>query len=84
MRTNAKIRKRPGIYESRGFKPCVASSGFGDTLLFLSSVQSMLCSMVVQQKAEAMHKIVAEAPVNSSLDCIIKIDKEIDNVSTDE
>lgn len=79
MRTNAKIRKRIGVYAGRAFKPCTELY-YGDALYLRSSIASMECDLAVREKAEAMHKIIAAAPVNSNFSCIIKVDKEVDDV----
>lgn len=84
MRTEAKIRRRVGAYESRPFKSCLSNAFYGPEELFSHSVSMARMAETIAAKANAMHAIIADAPVNTDFSCIIKLDKEETNVQTDE
>lgn len=83
MRTEARIRRRVGAYESRPFKSCLSNSYYGAEDFFSRSVFRAQVAETIAAKANAMHAIIAEAPVNTDFSCIIKLDKEETNVQTD-
>ena len=65
MRTEAKIRRRVGAYESRPFKSCLSNSFCGPEELFSHSVSRARMAETIAAKANAMHAIIADAPVNT-------------------
>ena len=83
MRTEARIRRRVGAYEARPFKPCLSNNYYGAGDFFSRSVSRAQVAETIAAKANAMHAIIADAPVNTDFSCIIKLDKEETNVQTD-
>lgn len=83
MRTNAKVRRKLGVYETRRFRPCGADCYFSRARLLSCSIESAKSADAIAGIARALHDIVETAPVNDDFDCIIKLDKEVDNVQTD-